>query len=171
MHRGVWLCPRGIRGTARTFGDSTRPLRNAVSALALALGMAAACAQPVDRFANAGTSEAAVGRFLAVFQKAVAQDDRSAVTRLFACPCVVWDGRRRLKLNKASQLLPRYDAVFDADLKTAIAAARTEDLFSNGQGVMLGDGRVWFSAVGQEAKLAVITINAPIKETPAGQPR
>lgn len=118
-------------------------------------------AQPADPFAAAGTDAPAVERFLGELQRAVAADDRAAVLALFACPCTVWDGQRRRHVHEAGQIRPFYDAVFDAGLKQQIAAARVGDLFANWQGVMLGDGRLWFTASGSDGRLGISTVNAP----------
>jgi len=118
-------------------------------------------AQQADPFAPAGTDAVAVRRFLGELQRAVAADDRAAVLALFACPCTVWDGRRQRHVRDASQIRPFYDSVFDAALKQQIAAARPEDLFANWQGVMLGDGRLWFTATGSGSRLGISTVNAP----------
>jgi len=119
-------------------------------------------AQPVDRFAPAGTDAPAVERFLGELQRAVAADERAAVLALFACPCTVWDGQRLRRVRDAVQIRPFYDSVFDAGLKQQIAAARAEDLFANWQGVMLGDGRLWFGATGPGGRLGINAVNAPV---------
>lgn len=136
----------------------------------MALCACTSFAQTQDRFANSGTSEAAVRRSLESLQEAVARDDRQAVAELLSCPCKVWDGRRNVRLRRASDVLSRYDAVFSPELKKTIAAARLEDLFSNWQGVMLGDGRVWFSATAPNGPLRLTTINAPALAASAGRP-
>ncbi|MGN6827638.1 hypothetical protein [Paucibacter sp. M5-1] len=118
-------------------------------------------AQSNEAFAVAGTSEPEVRQLLSALQGAVQRDERPAVAALFACPCRVWDGKKVLRLKKAEELLPHYEAVFGPELKKTIAEARVDGLFSNWQGVMLGDGRVWFTAAGKPPKLAISTINAP----------
>lgn len=127
-------------------------------------------AQDIDRFANAGTSEAAARSFLASLQKAVAQDDRQAVAALFSCPCTVWDGRRSLKLKRASEVPAHYDALFTPELKKTIAAAGPSDLFSNWQGVMLGDGRVWLSPATATGQLFLTAINPPASVSASASP-
>ncbi|MFZ3121564.1 MAG: hypothetical protein WA159_24970 [Variovorax sp.] len=149
-------------------------LRREARAIAAALlGTLCVCtshAQSPDRFANAGTSEAAAHHFLESLQEAVARDDRQAVAALFSCPCTVWDGRRSVKLKRASDVPSHYDALFTPELKKMIAAARPADLFSNWQGVMLGDGRMWLSPAPATGQLFLTTINAPAPTSPAARP-
>lgn len=142
-------------------------LRRAVAVCALLLA-GASWAAPVDRFAPAGTDEASVGHFLTELQQAVQADDRAAVLRLFSCPCRVWDGSKTRRLGAAKDVLPLYGAVFDAQLRQLIVGARKDALFANAQGVMIGDGRLWFAPVGPAQALRIITINPPMP-TPAGK--
>jgi len=62
-------------------------------------------------------------------------------------------------VKTAAEILPRYDAVFSAPLKALIARSRAQELFSNAQGGMLGDGERWFAPVGANGQLELITIN------------
>ena len=116
-------------------------------------------------FSSAGTTREAAADFLQALQKAVAVDDREAVAELTAFPLRAWTGRSLVEVPNASSFLLVYPGIFDPSLKALIAKATVDDVFANYQGVMIGDGRLWFSPVGD--RLKIITINRP--ETASGE--
>lgn len=111
-------------------------------------------------FDSAGTSAKAVTAFLAALQKAVAADDRDAVAGLFSYPARVPLKGRSGKVKNKAELTAAYADIFDPGLKKLIADARLDQVFANSQGVMIGNGRLWFSPVGAKGQLAIITINS-----------
>ena len=56
-------------------------------------------------------------------------------------------GDKWVRLKTPAQFLEHYDALLPAKTRAAIAQATYEGLFANSNGVMIGDGQVWFSAV------------------------
>ena len=112
-------------------------------------------------FSSAGTTREEAADFLKALQKAVAVDDREAVAELTAFPLRAWTGRSLVEVPNASSFLLVYPGIFDPSLKDLIAKATVDDVFANYQGVMIGDGRLWFSPVGD--RLKIITINGPVE--------
>jgi hypothetical protein len=51
------------------------------------------------------------------------------------------------KVRSSRRLIARYDKVFNDVVTKAIEGQRYETLFSNYQGVMIGDGQIWFKKV------------------------
>ena len=51
-----------------------------------------------------------------------------------------------------------YDGIVTAKVKRALAEQSYAKLFANWQGVMVGDGELWFSAVGKTGVLRIIAI-------------
>jgi len=89
-------------------------------------------------------------RYLAVFQElkdAVIGDDRKKVASLVNYPLNVFAGRRRMVIRSPAELLRRYHEVFNENVIRAIKAQEPDTLFANWQGVMVGDGQIWFAAV------------------------
>jgi hypothetical protein len=126
---------------------------------------------PCDRehsaplFGEAGTSEQAVAAFLATLQKAVAADDRQQVASMMAYPIKAWAGTHDATFKTSRGLLASYERVFTGRLKETIAAARTECLFTNWQGVMVHDGELWFRTV-EPNGLKIVKINGPRNPVP-----
>jgi hypothetical protein len=84
-----------------------------------------------------------VYEFLTRLQKAVASDNKEAVSSLVAYPLNVIVGRHRRKVNK-SLLLSQYDQIFTPKVKHALASQRSDQLFIKSTGFMVGRGEVWF---------------------------
>ena len=89
-------------------------------------------------------------RYLAFFQElkdAVIRDDRKKVAGLVNYPLNVFAGGRRTVVRSRAELLRRYREVFNENVIRAVKAQEADALFANWQGVMLGDGQIWFSGV------------------------
>ena len=125
--------------------------------LALLLIPASVTAGQTGKYSVAGIDDdAAVGRFLHDLQEAVSKNDRARVASMIAYPIKVRVGRHRAVVRNRSDLLKKYDLVFTQKVKEALKKQQTADLFVNWQGVMIGDGEIWFNqAVG--GKLLKIT--------------
>lgn len=143
-----------------------RWLAAGVGVLAASLALPAIARRPTtpteDRFAVAGTSAAEVRPFIASLQKAVAMDDRRAVTRMFFYPSRIWAGERSETVLRRSDVSDQYDTIFDKSLRLLIADAHWETLFANWRGVALGDGRLWFARITTQQRLAITAINGPV---------
>jgi hypothetical protein len=50
-------------------------------------------------------------------------------------------------VRSRAELLRRYREVFNENVSHAVQAQEANTLFANWQGVMLGDGQIWFSGV------------------------
>jgi hypothetical protein len=92
-------------------------------------------------------------------QRSVQRDDRAAVAKLLVYPLDVWNGRKRVTVSTPSEFLAIYDRVVDFRLKRTIAHADVRKAFSNSQGFMFDDGRIWIGTRGE--RFGVITINEP----------
>lgn len=84
--------------------------------------------------------------FLTQLQNAVRANDREAVIRLVSLPLRVNSNRTRLYRDTKS-VRADYDRIFTPNVRKAILAQRFEQLFGRDQGVMIGDGEVWFDHV------------------------
>ena len=106
--------------------------------MALAVLALGTLAGPVR--ADAGSARDA--DFLAALQQAVAYDDHAAVSDMVTYPFRISTGR----VSTPEQFLKYYDAIFTSNVKRAIANQSADSLFYRDQGVMIGDGEVWFNA-------------------------
>lgn len=82
------------------------------------------------------------GAFLAALQQAVADDDRDAVSGMIAYPLRT----THFTVKTAAQFLKNYDRILNAGVKQAIADQDASNLFYRDQGVMIGNGQVWFDS-------------------------
>ena len=83
--------------------------------------------------------------FLAELKTAVQAVDKRKVAAMVKYPLRVNTGEGHKTIQSASKFLTEYDRLFTASVRKAITAQTPECLFANWQGVMIGNGEVWFS--------------------------
>lgn len=98
-------------------------------------------------------------RFFDTLQKAVAADDRKAVAAMIDYPFQARINDKATKLGDAAHFITDYEKIVTPKVKNAVANQTYATLFANWQGVMIGDGEVWFSGVGGSGKIKVTAIN------------
>ena len=119
-------------------------------------------AQTAPAFAAAGTDAAQVTTFLKCLQSSVALDNRIKVATLVQFPLKVWLDGEETVIDNESEFQARYSRIFDADVKRAIAEARVDTLVASQQGVMFGNGRVWFRPVVERKNaMKIVAMNDP----------
>lgn len=97
--------------------------------------------------------------FFAHFQKAIAANDKAAVAALIDYPFQARIKGKSAKLRDAAHFIADYDLIVTAKVRQAVAAQSYANLFANWQGVMIGDGEVWFSGVGDNNVVKITAIN------------
>ena len=104
---------------------------------------------------------AAFERFYEELQKDVARGDKSATAALFSYPMSIRfpPQKRLVKIASKAQFIKNYDRIFNSQAKKAIKETKTADLFCNYQGVMVGNGQLWF-APGESGGVQIKTVNA-----------
>lgn len=135
---------------------------------ALAIGASFATAVPALAQTAADTDaalDAAFGshepyrHFLETLQKAVAADDRKAVAAMIDYPFQARINDKATKLRDSAHFITDYEKIMTPKVKQAVAKQTYATLFANWQGVMIGDGEVWFSGIGNTEKIKVTAIN------------
>jgi hypothetical protein len=117
-------------------------------------------AQQSNKYAVAGIDDATEAeKFFLHLQTIVAKDDRQAVADAINYPITVKVKGRRVKLRSKAELLRQYAAVFNQQVKQALAKQQAGDLFVNYQGVMIGRGEIWFNQLPDRQVLKIIAIN------------
>lgn len=102
------------------------------------------------RYAIAGAaSDELVHRNVLNFWHAVASGNRQTVASLVAYPVRASINRKPRTLRSRRELLAHYDEIFSQPFRDAIAAALPRNMFARDQGIMLGNGEVWFNAAGK----------------------
>ncbi|OCP01807.1 MULTISPECIES: hypothetical protein [unclassified Ensifer] len=97
--------------------------------------------------------------FFAKLQTAVAADDKATVAGLVDYPFQARIGGKAVKIKDADHFSADYDKVVTQKVKAAVAKQTYATLFANWQGVMVGDGEVWFSGVGKDSQVKITAIN------------
>jgi hypothetical protein len=96
--------------------------------------------------------------FLAELQKAVAAVDKPAVAGMVGYPLKTKMAGKPTTLHNAQEFTGRYDALMTAKVTAAIKGQAYAKLFANAQGVMIGDGEVWFSGICSDTACAKQTV-------------
>lgn len=149
-----------------------RPNRHGRIFVALGLACALAIAPLPGGVARAETAEQVDARlddlfgahapyrqFLTALQDAVAAGEREAVAGMVDYPLTTQIDGDRVAVDDEAAFLTHYDAIMTPKITDAIAAQTYATLFANAQGVMIGDGEVWFAGVGDDEMVKVIAIN------------
>jgi hypothetical protein len=118
----------------------------------------AACGQTTvdDNWGPEYASQAKV--FLAALQRVVKSDDKKQLSLLVRYPVHIYDGNHKSMVRTPAEFIRQYPSIMSPDLKRAIIAQSPECLFATGQGVMIGDGNLWFQQQ-QSGQMKIITFN------------
>jgi hypothetical protein len=95
--------------------------------------------------------------FLRALKQAVAGADARAVAAMVSYP-------DRVTIRSQEEFLARYEEIVTPDVASAIEKQSYAGVFANADGVMIGDGEVWFSGVCGDAactqqRIRIIAIN------------
>ena len=85
--------------------------------------------------------------FLKHLQGAVRANDRGAVIKLVGFPLRVNSNGKTRVYRDAASVRADYDQIFTLQVRQAILAQRHDRLFSRDQGLMIGNGQVWFDHI------------------------
>jgi hypothetical protein len=90
-----------------------------------------------------------VNRSAAAFRTAVIKNQRDTVARMINYPITTSVAGKRTKIPSAAMLLANYDAIFTSTYRVKIEGDVPRLMFARDQGIMLGDGEVWFDPKGR----------------------
>jgi hypothetical protein len=131
------------------------------SGLAVARQAQGACEQTtVDE--NWGPAYASKAKeFLSRLQGAVKANNQVQFSLLVQYPVHVHDTTRNFEIRTAQDLIAKYPSVVTRDVKHAILTQPADCLFANADGVMIGNGQVWFqSDPAGNMKIVAINVSA-----------
>lgn len=94
--------------------------------------------------------------FFSDVQQAVTDDDADAVAQMVAYPISISIDGETVDIAEESQFVADFDQIFTAEVKDAVRSQNYKTLFANWEGVMIGDGEVWFSIVDDAPKITAI---------------
>ncbi|NQU19348.1 hypothetical protein HQ550_04250 [bacterium] len=88
------------------------------------------------------SNDKVVENFARQFKDAVIKQDRKRVASMINYPLQLMSNGKMIKNSK--DFIANYDYIIDKNAYQEITNSHTSDMFSNYQGVMLGDGVAWF---------------------------
>jgi hypothetical protein len=98
--------------------------------------------------------------FFARIEKAIKNDDRWEFASLIHYPLRVYSPTGDQKINTAAGLMGSYSKVITFAAKQEVLAQSPDCLFANGQGIMVGNGVIWF-AQQDDTQMKIIAVNIP----------
>ncbi|MBX7198747.1 MAG: hypothetical protein K1X51_05175 [Rhodospirillaceae bacterium] len=145
--------------------------RNSLAAFLSALFYAPVCGANEIGSCKGNTVEDARGvqfasearAFFATLRSIVADDDKEAFALLVRYPVAVSGTSEPKTISNSADLLKRYPAIVTPELKHAVIAQEPQCLFANYQGVMVGNGEIWFEKE-NGGKFGIITLNVPARK-------
>ena len=96
------------------------------------------------RFAVAGVKDAEVHAFFLKFKAAVINHDVKKVASMASYPLMV---NGKFAASNRLSFISHYDVIFTPKVVGAIKHQTYQKLWSNYEGVMIGDGEVWFGGI------------------------
>lgn len=111
-----------------------------------------------SRFHVAGIDDdQEVSDFLDTIKQAVAQDNREKIASLIRYPMGIYDGGELIRTypNSAS-VLENYDSIVTDQVKSTLSTTNFDGLFVTQEGVMVGQGQIWFNQIDGDMKIMVI---------------
>lgn len=86
-------------------------------------------------------------KFFDALKKAVGSGDKAAVAAMVDYPFQARISGKAVKIRDQKHFVADYDRIVTGKVKNALAKQTYATLFANWQGVMIGDGEVWFNGV------------------------
>lgn len=118
--------------------------------------------KPDPRYRMAGIDDARdVRAFIRDLQFAVEANDTEALAGMIRYPFTIWNHGEAVRVYADREaLLPHLHALFTRRVRQAILDAEWASLFVRDQGVMIGDGEVWFDRHEGETGIRIKAVNA-----------
>lgn len=85
--------------------------------------------------------------FFDKLKKAIAADDKKTVASMIDYPFKARINDKAVTIKDQKHFVEDYDKVITHKVKKAVSKQTYADLFANWQGVMIGDGEIWFSGI------------------------
>jgi hypothetical protein len=109
--------------------------------------------------------------FFEQIKKAVLADDVEWFSEAVSYPIVLRPGKGEIKLKNKNDFKEHAALIFTTHRKSVVRNQLPDSLFKNWQGVMIGDGEIWFSEVGKKTEngnvwvYRIIAINLPKEQS------
>lgn len=110
-----------------------------------------------DKFYVAGFTQKEFNTYLTKLQKAVAKNDKKAVSNLVYYPLNVNSNGKTKVIKNQKQFIKEYKAIMTKKVKNSVLKQKPDKVFVNYKGAMTGNGEVWMSKFNK--KLGIYGIN------------
>ena len=102
--------------------------------------------------------------FLDKLKRVVKENNKVEFASFVHYPLRVFDRNHDIKISSPSELISKYPHILTPDVRHAILTQSAQCLFANAQGMMVGNGQLWFQ---QEAsgEMKIVTINLSTSAT------
>jgi hypothetical protein len=97
--------------------------------------------------------------FLIKLQRAIKVNDKNTFSSFVKYPVNVFESGHRRKITTAAQLIRDYAKIMTPQMKQVILSQSPDCLFANGQGVMIGDGQIWFQKINGDDEMKITSFN------------
>ncbi len=126
---------------------------------------AAHCKIQQDRFAIANTNTPQASAFLAKLQGLIKKNKVDDILNLVRYPLRNPLAKNLPAFKNKKQLQKQYSQIFNKQVQSAIVKQQSKKLFVNYQGVMIGNGEIWYDNAGTLNKpdIKIIAVNHHLK--------
>jgi hypothetical protein len=83
--------------------------------------------------------------FYASLQAKAAKDDAKALSAMVHYPLNACIHKKNVKIASQKAFMSHYKELFNVRVKSKLKTQSFDDLFANDEGVMVGDGEIWFT--------------------------
>lgn len=97
-------------------------------------------------------------QFLAQLKAAIEAGNKQRVASMVAYPVRVFERGKKTRVRNKAEFIARYRDLITAAVKKAVMTQHPDCLFANYQGIMIGNGEVWFVEEPNDT-FKIITIN------------
>lgn len=88
----------------------------------------------------------------------VTENNKTGLAEMIAYPIKVTINDSKVSISNKQEFVQKYDDIVNAEFKEKISNCYTKYLFSNDEGIMLGDGEIWFDNLNNNG-LRIYAIN------------
>jgi hypothetical protein len=98
-------------------------------------------------------------------QELAAKDDKQGLAEYILYPMLLNKDGKSEKIADRKAFIANYDRIFTMNVKEALQDQKTEKLFVNYKGVMVGEGEVWFGVTDKgDIGISAVNLSTPSAE-------
>lgn len=110
-------------------------------------------------YGNLNSDTNTVNNFAGSIKSYITNENKTELAKLINYPIEVYVKDERTTIENADEFILHYDDIITPSFKNAISNCSTKFMFNNYQGVMLGNGEIWFTEIYEKDGLWIRAIN------------